>query len=141
MLAGCSAQEEPYESRREKTPDMQDAKILASKSETSSVADDPVTEPAETETTEEPDEEQTEETTEPVAEPDDEDTVELFGYLNMREGSGVEYDIVTLLKEGDTLTILGEVISHDATWYRVEYDDESGYVEEETLQAVVQPQE
>ncbi len=139
LITGCSRTAEHYVSRREKTPDMQDAKIREMKNET--------TEDAVTETEEEVTEEVTEppmtETTEEDPETENEnETAELEGFLNMRSGPGVEYDVILLLEEGDQITLLEEEYAEDDTlWYIVSYGDVRGYVEEEAFLSVLVTEE
>lgn len=126
LLAGCRPTEESYESRREKTADMQDASILEMKEDRKETeASVPATEKP---VTEKP---ATEEVTE--QEPELPGVVVLTGTLNMRSGPGVDYELLVELDADDVIEILGEEEAEDTIWYQVDYDGTTGFVEEEAL--------
>ena len=46
------------------------------------------------------------------------------GYVNFRKGPGTDYDIIKPVNNGEVM----DVIEEDEKWYKVIYDNQTGYV-------------
>lgn len=164
LMIGCQRDPEVYESQRPKTADMQDLNLYERKNEQIGAKTEMTEEDTEvTESTEEVTEETedtevteaeteaTEDTEEETEDTEDTETFEgsstypqevyLSGPLNMRDGPGTEYQVEVPLDAGDTVEVIGQVMGAEGPWYRVNYYDESGYVDAEALGLVSDFQE
>lgn len=152
LFAGCAREVEAYESKRPKTANMEDVRILEMKTgqvvaatEVLNAATEAAalteTEPATEAKTEQLPE--TEKATEsapdkPIGEfPYD---IVLTGDLNMRDGPGDEYGVTYSLEEGDTVEVVGRVAGAGGIWLRVRYEGDPGYVYKESLDLVSEAQ-
>lgn len=76
------------------------------------------------------------EVTEPAANAEFPYDVVLTGELNMRSGPADDYAVTYALTEGDQVRVIGRVTSESGAWYRVQYQGDSGYAYEESLDLV-----
>ena len=58
------------------------------------------------------------------------DTMRTTAYLNLRAGTGTNTDVLTVIPEGASVTVLEKTSSE---WYKVSYGDRTGYVYTEYL--------
>lgn len=140
LFTGCAKEQVVYESKRPKTANMEDQLILEMKQgmvEAATEAMEAATEAAQTEApaTEAPVTERAE-VTEPAANAEFPYDVVLTGELNMRSGPADDYAVTYALTEGDQVRVIGRVTSESGAWYRVQYQGDSGYAYEESLDLV-----
>lgn len=140
-ISGCVREAEIYESKRPKNDEMEDVMIIEQKLKQTG---EEVTEQPETEDSTKPATDVEVDVTEPLAaktEPTTEKigegeefpfTVRLTGDLNMRNGPGDDYYLMTTLGYGDAIKVLRE----ESGWYRVDFDGAMGYVSIEVFETV-----
>lgn len=61
---------------------------------------------------------------------DSSDTMRTTAYLNLRSGTGTDTNVLTVIPEGASVTVLEKTTSE---WYKVSYGSRTGYVFTEYL--------
>lgn len=142
LMVSCAREQEQYHSKRQKNENMQDIEILTIKegqaTSTEVVVEDPETEEA-VATAPETDESELVPTN--PSETNEREgpfpfTTTIYGILNMREGAGTDYEIVTTLYEGDQVTLTSEEFVDGDLWYSATSGIYEGYVQSDAYYLV-----